>query len=730
MQLRKLIPFCAVLVLVAGSLSACENPETPAHATNSADIMKHIAQLDPPVAEKKPRELEKHGDVRIDEYYWLRERENPDVISYLEAENAYTKSVMEHTEPLQEALFEEIKGRIKQDDSSVPVFRDGYWYYTRFEEGQDYPIYCRKEGTMDAEEEVMLDVNILAEGHEYFAVAGRQVSANNNILAFAQDNQGRRIYTLRFKNLETGEFYPDEIETVTSNMAWANDNKTLFYTRQDPTTLRWDKVYRHELGTSVEDDVLVYEETEDTFYAFVYRTKSKRYMIVGSSQTLSAEYRYVDADNPTGALTLIQARERGLEYDVDHYGDHFYIRTNLDAKNFRLMRTPILQPSKNNWEEVLPNRGDVLLEGFEIFKDFLVVSERKNGLMELRIRPWDGSAEHYIDFGEPAYLAYVSANPSFDTQTLRYGYTSMTTPTSTYDYNMVTKDRELLKQQEVLGSFDAADYVTERLYAPARDGVKIPVSLVYKKGTAIDGSAPLLLYAYGSYGASMDATFSSARLSLLDRGFVYAIAHIRGGEEMGRQWYEDGKLLKKKNTFTDYIDSAEYLIEESYADPGRLFAQGGSAGGLLMGAVINMRPDLWQGVVAQVPWVDVVTTMLDDSIPLTTSEYDEWGNPNDKEYYDYMLSYSPYDNVEAKDYPNMLVTTGLHDSQVQYWEPAKWVARLRDAKTDNNRLIMKTNMDAGHGGASGRYERYKETAFAYAFMLDLAGVQEILPPTN
>ncbi|MFK7848560.1 MAG: S9 family peptidase, partial [Rhodothermales bacterium] len=499
---------------------------------------------------------------------------------------------------------------------------------------------------------------------------------------------------------------------------------------QDKTTLRWEKVYRHVLGTPVSDDLLVFDETDDTFYTFVFKTKSKDYLIIGSTQTLSTEYRYLDANNPRGEFQVIQPRARGLEYSVDHFGDHFYISTNLDAQNFRLMRASVDKTTKDHWEEVIPHRKDVLLEGIEIFKDFLVVSERTKGLTELRIRPWNGSAEHYIDFGEPAYLAYVSTNPEFDTQVLRFGYTSMTTPTSTYDYNMVSKDKTLLKQQEVVGAFDSADYVTERLYAPARDGVNVPISLVYKKGTALDGSSPLLLYAYGSYGASMDATFSTARLSLLDRGFVYAVAHIRGGEEMGRQWYEDGKLLKKKNTFTDFIDSAEYLIAEKYADPNRLFAQGGSAGGLLMGAVVNMRPDLWQGVIANVPWVDVVTTMLDDTIPLTTSEYDEWGNPNDKTYYDYMLSYSPYDNVEAKDYPNMLVTTGLHDSQVQYWEPAKWVSKLRALKTDQNRLVMKTNMDAGHGGASGRYKRYRETAFAYSFVLDLAGVQDIVPASN
>ncbi len=562
------------------------------------------------------------------------------------------------------------------------------------------------------------------------AVAGLQVSNDNKILAFSQDNQGRRIYTLRFKNLETGEFYGDEVAGVTSNMAWANDNKTLFYTRQDPTTLRWEKIYRHELGTEAEDDVLVFEETEDTFYTHVFRTKSKAYLVIGSTQTLSSEYRYLDANNPAGSFQVIQPRERGLEYSVNHFGDHFYIRTNLDAKNFRLMRAPVQRPGKTNWTEVIPHREDVLLEDIDIFKDFLVVTERRNGLIELRVRPWDGSGEHYIDFGEPAYLAYTTNNPEFDTKVLRYNYTSLTTPNSTYDYDMVLREKTLLKQTEVVGDFDAADYITERVYAPARDGVKVPVSIVYKKGTEINGSAPLLLYGYGSYGASMDATFSSPRLSLLDRGFVYAIAHIRGGEEMGRSWYENGKLLNKKNTFTDFIDVAEYLVDQKYADPNRLFAQGGSAGGLLMGAVINMRPDLWKGIIAQVPWVDVVTTMLDDTIPLTTSEYDEWGNPNDKEYYDYMLSYSPYDNVEAKGYPNMLVTTGLHDSQVQYWEPAKWVAKLRALKTDQNALLLKTNMDAGHGGASGRYKRYEEVAFAYAFMLDLAGVQEVVGPEN
>ena len=574
----------------------------------------------------------------------------------------------------------------------------------------------------------MLNANLEAEGHGFYRISGWDVSPDNTLLAYAEDTQGRRINTIKVKSLVTGELLNDQIEDVTGNVVWANDNNTLFYTRQNLETLRWEKVFRHSLGTDSSQDVLVYEEQDDTFYTSIYKTKSEQYLIIGSTQTLSSEYRFLDANNPTGEFTIIQPRQRDLEYSVGHYKDHFYIRTNYEAKNFRLMRAPVTKAGIDNWEEVIGNRDDVLLEDYEIFNDFLVLGERKNGLMELRIRPWNGDEEHFIEFGEPAYLAFVSVNRQFDTQTLRYVYTSMTTPRSTFDYNMATRDKTLLKQQEVLGEFNREDYVTERLYAPARDGAQVPISLVYKKGTKTDGSAPLLLYAYGSYGSSRDATFSSARLSLLNRGFIYAIAHIRGGEELGRHWYEDGKLLNKKNTFTDFIDCAEYLVAEDYADPDRLFAQGGSAGGLLMGAVVNMRPDLWQGVIAHVPWVDVITTMLDDSIPLTTSEYDEWGNPNDKAYYDYMLSYSPYDNVTAQNYPNMLVTTGLHDSQVQYWEPAKWVAKLRANKTDNNVLILKTNMEAGHGGASGRFERFREVALDYVFLLELAGMVDIEAP--
>ena len=689
---------------------------------------RHRQEQTPPMAQVIPKKLEKHGDVRIDDYYWLSDRENPDVVAYLTAENEYTAAQMAHVKGLEDALFEEIKGRIKEDDSSVPYRLDDYFYYTRYEEGQEYPIYARRKGSMEAAEEIMLDANRLAVGHDFFAIGSRSVSSGQDILAFTQDTVGRRIYEIRFKDLSTGEMLEDVIRNVTSNIAWAEDNRSLFYTRQDLTTLRWFQVYRHTLGTDPSADVLVYEETDEEFSNYVFKTKSKRFLMIATTQTLSSEYYYLDATTPDAEFTVIQPREPDHEYSVDHYQDKFYIRTNYRAENFRLMETPITDTHKESWREVIPNRDDVLLSNFEIFSGHLVVAERKEGLMQLRIIPWDGGAEHYLDFGEPAYWAGIGTNPAFDTDVLRFDYTSMTTPNSVFDYNMNTREKTLLKQDEVLGGFNPGDYVTQRTFATARDGVKVPVSLVYRKELELDGKTPLLLYGYGSYGYSMDATFNSARLSLLDRGFVYAIAHVRGGEEMGRRWYEDGKLLNKMNTFTDFIDCAEYLVEEGYTDPEVLFAMGGSAGGLLMGAITNMRPELFKGVVAAVPFVDIVTTMLDESIPLTTSEYDEWGNPNEKVYYDYMKSYSPYDNVEAKDYPNLLVTTGLHDSQVQYWEPAKWVAKLRATKTDNNRLLLRTNMEAGHGGASGRFRRLREIAFEYAFVLDLAGkANEIVP---
>lgn len=678
----------------------------------------------PPAAEKIKTELTAHGQTRVDFYYWLRERENPKVIDYLKAENEYLKAVMKPTEAFQEALYNEIVARIKQTDMSVPYRSEGYFYYTRFEEGKEYPVYCRKKGNMDAPEEVLLNVNEMAEGQPYFHVAGFTVSSDNNLIAYGVDNVSRRLYAMHFKNLATGETLPDKIPNTIGQAAWANDNKTVFYTLKDTTTLRPFKIMKHVLGAPAFTDKHIYVEKDETFNTYVYKSKSKKLLIIASDSTLSTEYRYLDADKPDEEFKVVQPRERDLEYQVEHFQDKLYIRTNYQAKNFRLMETSLDKSLKENWTEVIPHREDVLFEDFEAFDNFLVAEERKSGLTQLRMITWKDKAGHQLDFGEETYSASIGFNPEFNTDWLRYDYSSMTTPNSTYDYNMVTKEKKLMKRQEVLGGFNSDNYHAERLYAMAADGVKVPISLVYRKGTQKDGDNPLLLYGYGSYGASTDPSFSSVRLSLLDRGFVYAIAHIRGGQEMGRAWYEDGKLLKKKNTFTDFIDCAEHLIAEKYTRPEKLFAMGGSAGGLLMGAVVNMRPDLFKGVIAGVPYVDVITTMLDSSIPLTTNEYDEWGNPNNKEYYDYMLSYSPYDNVAAKDYPALFVTTGLHDSQVQYWEPAKWVAKLRTMKTDKNPLLLYTNMEAGHGGASGRFRRYRETAMEYAFILDLMGIKQ------
>ncbi len=720
--------YLLICALLTAALLSCETTES-SQSKPMTSKMYQKSDLTPPKAAQQPKELKMHGDTRIDNYYWLNQREDEAVIAYLEAENAYTKDMMSHLDTFQEQLYQEIIGRIKPDDQSVPYKDNGYFYITRFEKGKEYPIYSRKKETLEADEAIMLDANELAEGYDYYAVGGRSVSPDNRLLAYGEDTLSRRIYTLRFKNLETGELLEDQIPGTNGSAVWANDNQTVFYTLKDPTTLRSYRVMRHRLGTPVSEDVEVFKEADDTFLSFAYKTKSDKYIVIGSYATLSQEYRVLNADTPEGAFRLIQPRERGLEYDIAHFGEHFYIRTNLDAQNFRLMKTSEEQTTKDNWEEVIPHRPDVLLEDMDIFKDYLVLSERKAGITQLRVRPWDGE-EHYIDFGEEAYLAYTSVNPEFDTPILRLGYTSMTTPNTTYDYDMGERTFKMLKQQEVVGDFDPDNYQSERLMVKARDGVEVPVSMVYRKGFEKDGTQPLLLYGYGSYGNSMEPYFSSVRLSLLDRGFTFAIAHIRGGEEMGRQWYEDGKLLNKKNTFTDFIDVADHLIDARYTSKEQLFAMGGSAGGLLMGAVVNMRPDLWKGVIAAVPFVDVVTTMLDDSIPLTTGEYDEWGNPNEKAYYDYIKSYSPYDNVEAKAYPPMMVTTGLHDSQVQYWEPAKWVAKLRELKTDDNPLVLHTNMEAGHGGASGRYRRYKETAMEYAFLLDLAGRAETSEPVK
>ena len=698
----------------------------PFHTTPA---LQSAAAQTPPVADRHPVTLELHGHTRMDPYFWLRERENPDVIAYLEAENAYFEAHMEPLAGLRSELFEEIKGRIKQDDSSVPYRLGDHYYYSRYEEGGQYPIYARKAGSLEADEEILLDVNALAEGHEFYSafMTSQTVSPSGRYVAWAADTTGRRFYTIRILDTRSGQMLGDVIANVTGNLVWAGDDATLLYARQDPETLRSYRIYRHGLGTDPADDELVYQEDDDTFSSYVTKTKDGEYLLIGSFQTLTSEWQVLEADDPDGSFRVFTPRERGHEYDIEHAGDHFYIRTNRDAQNFRLMRTPEDATSEGHWEEVISHRNHVLITEFDPFEGFLVVGEREGGLNRLRIRPWDDpAAEHYVAFDDPAYAVYLGANPTFDTEKLRYVYQSPAVPETTYDYDIESRERTMLKREEVLGDFSPDDYGVERLTATARDGAGVPVTVVYRKDRfAGDGTNPLLLYGYGSYGSSIQPGFSAPRLSLLDRGFVYAIAHIRGSETLGRQWYEEGKLLKKKNTFTDFIDAAEHLAAEGYGDRERLYAMGGSAGGLLMGAVMNMRPDLFHGIIAHVPWVDVVTTMLDDSIPLTTSEYDEWGNPNDPEYYEYMLSYSPYDNVEAKSYPNLLVTTGLHDSQVQYWEPAKWVAKLRAMKTGDNLILLHTNMAAGHGGASGRLDRYRETARDYAFLLHLAGREAV-----
>lgn len=696
---------------------------TFATAQNKKDLKNTVL---PPEAIKINKELKAHDKIRVDEYYWLNDKENPQVISYLNSENEYNEKMTAHTEEFQKKLFNEIKGRIKEDDESVPYKLNGYWYLTRFEKGKDYPIYSRKKDTLDAPEEILFDVNKMAEGYDYYSLGGLNVSPDNNLIAFGVDTLSRRKYTLQIKNLETGEILPLKIETTTGGSTWANDNKTLFYTKKDDQTLRSNQIFKHVLGTDPSNDELVFEEKDETFNTYIYKSKSKDYLIIGSGSTLTSEYQILDANNPEGEFKVFQPRERGLEYGISHYDGNFYVLTNKDeATNFKLMKTPVDKTEKENWVEVIPHREDYLLEDIDIFKDYLVVSERNNGLNKIKITNWNSGESYYVPFDNETYTAYTSINPDFETEILRYAYNSLNTPTSVVDFNMATKEKTVLKEQEVLGgNFDKDNYKTKRIWATAGDGTKIPVSIIYRKGLKLDGSNPLLLYAYGSYGSTIDPYFSPARLSLLDRGFIYAIAHIRGGEYLGRKWYEDGKLLKKKNTFTDFIDVSKHLITEEYTSPEHLYAMGGSAGGLLMGAVVNMAPELYNGIVAAVPFVDVVTTMSDESIPLTTGEYDEWGNPDDLEYFEYMLSYSPYDNVKRQDYPNMLVTTGLYDSQVQYWEPAKWVAKLRDFKTDENILLLHTNMEAGHGGASGRFEALKEVAEEYAFLLDLEGIKD------
>ena len=689
----------------------------------------------PPIAEKQPYEMIKHNDVRVDDYYWMRltddqkKAENYDektqkVVDYIDNENIYTQESLKHTNKFQDKLFDEIVGRIKKDDESVPYFSNGYFYYTKYEPGKEYAINCRKKGTLDSDEEIILDQNILADGKDYFAVGGWSVSPNNEWLAYSTDYISRRIYTVHFKNLLTGEIIQNAISNSSGSVAWANDNRTVFYTSKNDVTLLSEKIWRHKLKSDSKSDKMVYHEKDDTFYNGVYRSKSGDYIIIYNQSTLVSDFHILNADKPDGDFVNFSPREKEHEYSIDHYQDKFYIISNWDAKNNRLMETSETKTSKKNWKEVIPHRDDVHLLDMEIFKDHLVINERKDGLRGLRIIHQKTGKDEYLDFGESTYTSRISTNREFNTNVLRYSYSSMLTPSSTYDYNMDSGQLTLMKQQEVVGGYDQNNYESERLYAIARDGEKVPISIVYKKDLKKVESQNLLLYAYGSYGSTIDPYFSSVRLSLLDRGFVYAIAHVRGGQIYGRKSYDDGKMLNKKNTFYDFIDAGKYLINEGYTDKDQLFIEGGSAGGLLIGAVVNMEPDLWKGAICAVPFVDVVTTMLDATIPLTSGEWDEWGNPEEKEYYDYMLSYSPYDQIENKAYPNMLVTSGFFDSQVQYWEPLKYVAKLRDNWAGDNRLYLHMNMDAGHGGKSGRFRRYREVALEYAFVLDLAGIKE------
>jgi len=687
----------------------------------------------PPVAEKIPHEV---FDNRTDNYFWMRlsddqktdsipDEQTQKVLGYLNMENEYAKSTMKHTDALQKSLYDEMVGRIKKDDESVPYLENGYYYYTRYTEGKEYPVYCRKKGTLDAPEEVILDENKLAEGQEFCDVARISVSRDGRILAYSLDTVSRRQYDIYFIDLQTGKMLPEKIDSVSGQMVWAADGKTLFYSAMETETLRDDKILSHKLGENIMSDDTVFMESDETFSVYLTETKSKKYIVIQSQQTLSTEARLIDAYKPDAPPVIFEPRKANHEYQIDHLGAEFFIRTNSGgASNFKLMKTPEEKTEMKNWTDIIPHRSDVLFEGFELFNGYLVTSERIKGLSNLRIIDLKDKSEHYLDFGEETYTAGLNVNPNADTDILRYSYSSLTTPGSIIDYNMKTREKKLMKEQAVLGGFNKSNYESKRLWAKAGDGTMVPISIVYRKGFAQNGTSPLLIYAYGSYGYSANPGFNSSVVSLLDRGFVYAVAHIRGGSDMGRFWYEDGKLFKKKNTFTDFNDCAQFLVNEKYTSADRLFAMGGSAGGLLMGAILNMRPDLYKGVIAAVPFVDVVTTMLDETIPLTTSEWDEWGDPRKKEYYDYMLSYSPYDQVKATDYPNLLVTTGFWDSQVQYWEPAKWVAKLRDMKTDDNILVMDCNMDVGHGGASGRFERYRITALEYAFILDLAGIKK------
>lgn len=713
----------AALVL----FGACQGQQ---NSTNTANVNVFTVKpsvfkpdsATPPRPEKKPKELNTEwGEKRTDEYYWLNERENPAVRAYLEAENRYADTVLAPVKALCEKLYQELKARIKEDDQTVPYFKNGYWYVTKFETGKEYPVFTRHKGTINTPEEVLVDVNALAEGKEYCQFGGFQVSPDNRLLAYSVDYSGRNLFKVYVKNLETGKDLPDSFD-IGGSFFWANDNKTLLYDTKDPVTFRHDKIWQHLIGTSQKQDVLMYHEKDETQYAYLQKSKSEQYFFINSAYTQTVEVHYLSANEPAGKFTSLRPREKDFYYEVEHWGDKFLIRTNWEAKNFRLMESPVNDPRRENWKDVLPHRADVLLDGFTVFKDYLVTAEHKGGLSQVHVIPWsDPTKGHYIEIGEPTYACFIDNNPEFDTKTLRYGFSSLRTPTTIVDYQMDTRAKEVKKVAPVLGGFDATNYQTEFLWATARDGVKVPISLVYKKGLTKNGTAPCHLTGYGSYGSSYDPYFNRDKISLLDRGFVVAIAHIRGGMELGYQWYEDGKMMKKMNTFTDFIDCAEFLIKEKYTAADRLFAEGRSAGGLLMGAVANLRPDLFKGIISGVPFVDVLTTMSDPSIPLTTGEYTEWGNPAIRAEYDYMKQYSPYDNLKKANYPHMLVLTSFADSQVQYFEPAKYVARLRDLKTDSNTLLFKTSMSGSHGGASGRFKRLEERALEYAWMLGILG---------
>jgi oligopeptidase B len=716
---QPVIPVAAAALLLA----ACAGGPRP---QTEPDSMPPNAPV-PPIATVRPFEVDSPNGKRVDEYYWLRDdsRTKPEVIAYLEAENAYKAAMTAHTKALEDKVYGEIVARIKQDDSTVPYRKRGHWYYTRFETGKEYPVYARKAGSLEAPEQVMLDGNAMSVGHDFFEIGAMAIAPDNRLLAYAEDTVGRRQYTLRVRNLETGETLPDRIENADPYLAWTADSRSFLYVEKHPETLLGYRVRRHVLGTDPAQDALVYEQDDESFYTSVGVTKDERYILIHARSTVSTEYRYADAADPALSFRVFLPRERDHEYYVDHFDGRWIIRSNWQAPNFRLLEATVGEEGdRANWRELVAHRDDAFIHGFDVFREFLAIEERSGALRKIRIRPWSGGNDFFISADEPAYTTALGQNAEIDTHIVRYHYQSLTTPETVYDYDIQTGERQLMKRMPVLGDFDPANYRSEFLWATARDGTKVPVSLVYRTGFRRDGTAPLLQYGYGSYGYSMDPWFSVARLSLLDRGFVFAIAHVRGGQEMGRRWYEQGRLLSKQNTFTDFIDVTRFLVAEKYGDPKRVSAMGGSAGGLLMGAVVNLAPQDYHAIVAQVPFVDVVTTMLDETIPLTTNEFDEWGNPKKKEFYDYMLSYSPYDNVAAQDYPAMLVTTGLHDSQVQYWEPAKWVARLRARKTGDAPLLYRTTMEAGHGGKSGRFQRYREIAEEYAFLLDQAGIAE------